>query len=105
VASRAQLPRITHQALIYESGADFATRRAPFREQHLRLVTEAFARGDLLMAGGLGTPPDGSLLVFRGSSPLAAQIFARADPYVTQGLVTWRVRPWAVVIGPAADDR
>jgi uncharacterized protein len=29
--------------------------------------------------------------------------FARADPYVKNGLVTrWRVRPWTTVVGPSA---
>jgi hypothetical protein len=53
-----------------------------------------------MLAGALGDPPDGALLVFRGETPEVAERFARADPYVTNGLVSqWRVRPWAVVIG------
>ncbi len=101
-----QLPRITHHALLYESVDNFAARRAPFREEHLKLITEAHARGELVMAGGLGNPPDGSLLVFRGSSPDSAEAFARRDPYVTEGLITrWTVKPWAVVIGSRDDGR
>jgi hypothetical protein len=64
------------------------------------MVREAHARGELMLAGALGDPPDGALLVFRGETPEVAERFARADPYVTNGLVShWRVRPWAVVIG------
>ena len=50
------------------------------------------------MAGALGDPPDGALLIFRSQTPVMAEAFARADPYVQHGLVTqWRVRPWQVV--------
>ncbi len=101
VAGSTSVPNVTHQALVYESVDDLATRRAPYREEHLRLLAEAQARGDLVMAGALGDPPNGALLVFRGPSPAAAEAFARADPYVTHGLVLrWMVRPWAVVVGP-----
>lgn len=99
-------PKVTHHALIYESVPDLVTRRAPYREEHLQLVADAHARGDLVMAGALGTPPDGGLFVFRGLSPAAAEAFARHDPYVTNGLVLrWTVRPWSVVIGAPGDDR
>jgi len=92
------LPPTTHQALIYEAVDDLVTRRAPYREEHLRLLRESKARGELVMAGALGEPPNGALLVFRGSSPAVAEAFAKADPYVTEGLVLrWSVRPWAVV--------
>jgi hypothetical protein len=63
-------------------------------------VREAHARGDILMAGAFGEPPEGALLVFQSPTPQVAEEFARRDPYVAQGLVTaWRVRPWAVVVG------
>jgi uncharacterized protein YciI len=89
-----------HFALIYDVVPDFTERRAPFREAHLQRVRDANARGILLLAGALGDPPDGGLLVFRADSPAVVEDFARADPYVTQGVVTaWRVRPWTVVVG------
>ncbi len=94
-----------HFALFYDTVDRFVERRAPFRDVHLRLVRDAHARGLLLMAGPLGDPPDGALLVFRAESAAAVEAFARADPYVSEGLVTaWRVRPWNVVVGaePAA---
>jgi uncharacterized protein YciI len=41
--------------------------------------------------------------LFKGDSPAAAEAFAKADPYVTNGLVTkWRVREWSTVIGTDA---
>jgi uncharacterized protein YciI len=87
-------------ALSYDVVPNFIERRTPFREAHLRLVRDAHDRGLLVLAGALGDPPDGALLVFRGDSASAVEDFARADPYVREGLVTaWHVRPWAVVIG------
>jgi uncharacterized protein YciI len=89
-----------HFALVYDVVEGFSDKRMPHREPHLALVRAAHARGELVMAGALGDPPDGALLVFRGDSAEIAERFARADPYVVQGLATrWRVRPWNVVIG------
>ena len=91
---------VTHYALTYDVVDGFIEKRAAHRPAHLARVREAHARGELMLAGALGDPPDGALLVFRGETPEVAERFARADPYVTGGLVTrWRVRPWAVVIG------
>ena len=87
-------------ALIYDVVDGYAEKRTPHREAHLALVRGAQARGELVMAGALGDPPDGALLVFRGESVDVAERFARADPYVLQGLATrWQVRPWNVVAG------
>ena len=100
------LPPITHQALIYESVPDLVSRRAPYREEHLRLLRESEERGELVMAGALGSPPNGALLVFHGPSSEVAEAFARRDPYVTNGLVVrWTVRPWSVVVGATDDGR
>jgi uncharacterized protein YciI len=87
-------------ALTYDVVANFAERRLPFRDAHLRLVRDAHERGHLLFAGALGDPPDGALLVFRTDNAAAVEDFARADPYVREGLATaWQVRPWNVVVG------
>ena len=89
-----------HFALLYDVVANFVERRMPFREAHLQRVRDANARGQLLLAGALGDPPDGALLVFRGDTADVAEDFARTDPYVIEGLVpAWRVRPWNVVVG------
>jgi uncharacterized protein YciI len=91
---------MNYYALLYEVVDDFVSRRAPYREEHLRLVQEANGRGELLMAGALGEPPDGALLIFRAEDRSVAEEFARNDPYVRNRLVTrWEVRPWANVIG------
>ena len=91
-----------HFALMYDVVDGFAEKRMPFRPQHLELIQDAHARGNLLLAGALGDPPDGALLVFRAESADVAERFATADPYVTGGLVRrWSVRSWNVVIGAA----
>ena len=57
---------------------------------HIALAREAVARGELVLGGALN-PPDGVMLLFRGDSPAAAEAFAKADPYVLNGIVTgWR---------------
>jgi uncharacterized protein YciI len=86
--------------LVYDVVEDYVSRRAAYRDEHLRLAREAHRRGELLLAGALGDPPDRALLVFRAPDRSVAEAFARNDPYVIRGLVTrWEVRPWAVVIG------
>ena len=55
--------------------------------------------------GALANPIDGTVLLFKGSSPAAAETFAKGDPYVTNGLVTkWRVREWTTVVGDLAEN-
>jgi uncharacterized protein YciI len=92
-----------HYVLLYEVIDDYVARRAAFRAEHLRLATEAYARGEVVLAGALADPADGAMIVFRGSGPEAAEAFAKADPYVLNGLVkSWRVRKWNTVVGDGA---
>jgi uncharacterized protein len=92
-----------HFLLFYEVSDDYIARRAAFREEHLRLAWQACERGELVLGGAYANPPDGALLVFRGDSAEAAENFAKADPYVANGLVKrWRVREWTTVIGEGA---
>ena len=87
-----------HYLLVYDVASDYVERRAPLRAEHLALARAAHDRGELVMGGALADPVDGAVLVFR--SDAAAEAFARADPYVRNGLVTrWRVRAWNIVIG------
>ena len=86
--------------LFYETPADYVEKRAPYRAQHLEMAREAYARGELLMAGALADPPDRAVLVFRASEQQTVEEFAARDPYVLNGVVKrWEVRPWTVVIG------
>ena len=89
--------------LLYEVVPDYIERRAPLREEHLRLANEAHARGELLLAGAHTDEQgafDGAVFVFSSDDFAVAERFADADPYVKNGLVTrHRVRKWNVVVG------
>jgi uncharacterized protein len=87
-------------ALMYDLVDDYLTRRAQFREQHLKAANELKARGDIVLGGAFADPPDKALLVFDADDRSVAENFARNDPYVINGLVKhWEVRAWTVVIG------
>ena len=89
-----------HTILFYDVVDDYVERRAQFRQQHLELARQAQQRGEVVMGGALADPVDGAILVFRGDSTDTAEAFAKADPYVINGLVkAWRVRKWNTVIG------
>ncbi len=92
-----------HYLLFYEVGPDYVDRRTQFRTEHLTLAWQAHARGELVLGGALENPVDLALLLFQGESSAVAERFARADPYVRNGLVKrWWVRPWTTVVGEAA---
>lgn len=91
-----------HYLLFYEVGEDYVSRRAEFREAHLKRASKASERGELVLGGALANPVDGAVLLFRGAREVAEE-FARTDPYVTNGLVKrWYVRDWTTVAGPDA---
>jgi hypothetical protein len=93
-----------HYLLFYDVVADYAERRTAFRTEHLAYAKAAIVRGELVLGGALANPVDGTVLLFKGDSPAAAEAFARADPYVINGLVTnWRVREWTTVVGRDAE--
>jgi len=86
--------------LFYKVVDDFVAQRVPFRQQHLQLVEEAHARGELLLAGALEEPADQALLVFRCADRVIPETFVSQDPYVVNGLVKkWEIRPWNNVVG------
>jgi uncharacterized protein YciI len=92
-----------HYLLFYEAGEDYLARRAEFRTAHLEMAWQACDKGDLVLGGALANPADGALLLFEGDSPEVAEKFARADPYVTNGIVKrWYVREWTTVAGQGA---
>jgi uncharacterized protein len=92
-----------HYLLFYELVDDYVARRAQFRSAHLEKAWAANGREELVLGGALANPVDRAVLLFRGNSPAVAEEFAKADPYVTNGLVRkWYVREWTTVAGPAA---
>jgi len=84
-----------YQVLIYNTIPDYEEKRKPFRSLHFDHVKKYAERGEIIMGGGLGTPTDQALIVFKGDSPLVAENFAKTDPYVINGMVlNWEVKPW-----------
>lgn len=89
-----------HYVLFYELCGDYIARRGEFRDRHLTMAWEAVERGELLLGGAMDEPADRAMLLFRVDSAAPVEAFARADPYVTEGLVTrWEVRKWNTVAG------
>jgi uncharacterized protein YciI len=89
-----------HYLLFYELADDYLGRRGEFRNEHLTMGWNAVDRGELLLGGAFANPVDGAMLLFKGDSPAIAEEFARADPYVLNGLVKrWYVREWTTVAG------
>ncbi len=90
---------MNYYLLVYHVVDDYIRLRAPFREEHLRLVNEAHQRGELLIAGALTDPVDQAVLVFRLPDKSAIERFVLNDPYVINGLITrWDIRQWMVVV-------
>lgn len=88
--------------LLYEVVEDYVKKRAPFREEHLRLANEAAEKGQLLLGGAYDNPVDGAALVFKADNSSIVEEFVKSDPYVKNGLITkWKVRNWSVVVGNA----
>ena len=95
-----------HYLLFYEAADDYVARRTEFRNVHLKLGWEAVERGELVLGGALANPVDGAVLLFKGDSPEVAERFAKADPYVTSGIVKrWSVREWTTVVGDLASNQ
>ena len=89
--------------LLYDLVPDYIERRVPLRDEHLRRVREAHARGEIVLAGPHDDPTDGgfdgAVLVFATNDRALVQRFVDADPYVKNGVVTRaRIRRWNVVV-------
>lgn len=97
---------MAHYLLRYSVAADYLERRGEFRAVHLDHARAAVARGELLLGGAVEDYlSQGSLLLFSGDGPEAAEAFAEADPYVLNGIVTaWRVDRWITVVGDQAAE-
>ncbi len=87
-----------HQALFYDYVPNMAERRGPHREDHIAHIRAEREAGRLVMAGALGDPPHGGLLVFGDVDETVVATFVDTDPYMRAGLITaWRVEPWNIV--------
>lgn len=93
-----------HFLLIYDYVPDYLERRTALRPAHMMLAKAAVDRGEMVLAGACTDdgPPIG-VLMFKVDDRHVVEDFAKADPYVLQGLVTdWRVREWTTVMGKDA---
>lgn len=93
-----------HFLLFYDYVPDYLERRTALRPAHFVHARAAEARGDLVLAGACtdeGQPI--GVLVFKAPDRALVEAFARADPYVVDGLAErWHVREWTTVAGPGA---
>lgn len=90
-----------HYLLFYEKGPGYAERQKPFVEAHHHYLESLVTSGHLIFGGSMENPADGSaLLLFRADSSARVETFAKADPYVLNGVVSqWSVRPLDIVVG------
>jgi uncharacterized protein YciI len=93
-----------HFLLIYDYVPDYMDRRAPYRPAHFALAQAAVERGDLVLAGACTDEGDPlGVLVFKAPDRRVVEEFAKADPYVLNGVATrWQVREWTTVLGKDA---
>ena len=91
-----------HYLLTYYT-ADYLERRGPFRDEHLAGAWAAQERGEMVLGGTAGDPPDRAVFVFDCESEKPIQAFVMADPYVRNGLVdSFTIQQWNTVIGDLA---
>jgi len=90
---------MNYYLLIYHVVEDYVSRRAPYRQEHIALASEAHQRGELVLGGALADPVDQAIIVFRAAERAVVEEFVRRDPYVRHRLVSrWEIRNWNVVI-------
>jgi uncharacterized protein YciI len=90
-----------HFLLFYDYVPDYLERRTAHRAAHFAHALPAVDRGELFLAGACTDdgPPIG-VLVFKVADRTIVEDFARADPYVLNGVTgSWRVREWTTVAG------
>jgi uncharacterized protein YciI len=87
--------------LFYESAHDVRSKAPLHFPAHLARWKEFQDRGTLLMIGTFADPQEeGSMAIF--TTREAAEAFARADPFVLNGVVRrWSIREWnEAIAGP-----
>lgn len=89
---------VRYQILFYDYVDDVLERRGPYRERHLAGIRAEREAGRVVMAGAVGDPPHGAVIVFGDVDRDLIEAFAGSDPYAEAGLIAaWRVEPWNVV--------
>jgi len=97
VSSSSSGPTITpHYILKYTYVEDVASKRAPFRADHISLAGQYKSDGRIVMGGALADL-SGASIVFRSKED--AEKFMTEDPYFKNGIVTdHQVLEWSVVV-------
>jgi uncharacterized protein YciI len=94
-----------HYLLFYEFVDGILEKRGPYRAAHLEAAWKSHEKGELILAGALGNPVDGSMQLFKADSAAVVEEFAKTDPYVLNGLVKrWYVREWMTVVGEGSTN-
>jgi uncharacterized protein YciI len=86
--------------LFYEGAPDFRAKVPQHFEAHRALWKQFGDQGTLLLIGPFtDEPAGGAMAVF--ATRQAAESFAAADPFVTNGVVArWTIREWNEVLMP-----
>lgn len=88
-----------HYLLFYKTVDSFIEKRTAYRLEHLDLVKDHVAKGQIVMGGAMAEPADEALIVFECEDEAIPTSFVENDPYVQHGLViSWNIRPWNVAI-------
>jgi len=81
---------------LYDVAADALPQLMVHFPAHRARLDEFHARGVLLGAGPLGSPPEGAMAIF--TTREAAEEFVTGDPFVTNNIVSrWRLLEWNAV--------
>ena len=92
-----------HFVLTYHYTDDYLEKRGQYRNDHLRHAWAAQQRGQLILGGAAGDPPDSAVIVFDVQDDAMIEQFVQADPYYLNGLVrSYRIQPWTTVVGDLA---
>lgn len=80
--------------LYYQTGDDVATKAPLHVAAHRQHWQQYCEDGTLLMIGPFADPRDGAMAIF--TTREAAESFAKADPFVLNGVAkNWVVREWS----------
>ena len=83
--------------LYYQSAPDVAEKAPIHGAAHRAHWNEFLSNGTLLMIGPFANPLEGAMAIF--TTREAAESFAKADPFVLNGVVKdWVVRDWLEAI-------
>lgn len=84
--------------LRYSVTDDYLEKRAPLRSEHLSLIKQFHASGELQMAGAFDDTSLGTLLIFKTDGKERVEEFVSRDPYYINKLVkSYSIDKWNCV--------